>query len=268
MTSADPQPKLLVQDAGVSFTSRGRSFTAVDGVNLSVRDGEFVAIVGPSGSGKSTFLMALDGLTPLSRGTIAINGAVVSGPGQDRAVVFQDSCLLPWRTVLDNVSYGLELAGRPRKERDAIAHDLIALTGLKGFELFYPRQLSGGMRQRVNIARALAADPQVLLLDEPFSGLDAQTRETMQSELLKIWDERKKTAIFVTHQIDEAVYLADRVIAFSARPARIVREWKIPFARPRSLSLKHTLEHRQLEDDIWQVMRRECAAHGESAQQG
>jgi len=126
--------------------------------------------------------------------------------------------------------------------------------------MFYPSQLSGGMRQRVNIARALAADPQVLLLDEPFSGLDAQTREVMQGELLKIWDQRKKTAIFVTHQIDEAVFLADRVIAFSARPARIVREWRIPFPRPRSLDLKHAPEHRQLEDEIWQVLRTQKSA--------
>jgi NitT/TauT family transport system ATP-binding protein len=261
--AAAHRPKLEVKDACVTFTSRGRTFTAVEGVNLSVKDGEFVAIVGPSGSGKSTFLMALDGLTPLSRGSIAIDGQTVTGPHQNRAVVFQDASLLPWRSILDNVAYGLELAGRPKKERYEIARELIALAGLRGFETFYPSQLSGGMRQRVNIARALAADPQVLLLDEPFSGLDAQTRETMQSELLKIWDERKKTAIFVTHQIDEAVYLADRVIAFSARPARIVQEWTIPFARPRSLDLKHSREHRELEDEIWQVLRRESAGQAD-----
>ncbi|HUO23438.1 MAG TPA: ABC transporter ATP-binding protein [Caulobacteraceae bacterium] len=252
-------PKLLVQDASVSFISRGKAFVAVDGINLSVRDGEFVVIVGPSGSGKSTFLMALDGLVPLSRGSIAVDGSTTTRTGKDRAVVFQDASLLPWRTIIENVSYGLELNGCGKNERREIAKDLIAVAGLKGFENFYPSQLSGGMRQRVNIARALAADPQVLLLDEPFSGLDAQTREIMQSELLKIWDERKKTAVFVTHQIDEAVFLADRVIAFSSRPARIVQEWTIPFARPRSLDLKHSLEHRALEDEIWQVLRREGA---------
>ena len=244
--------KLLVRDAAVRFGG----FTAIDGVNLDVKDREFVVIVGPSGSGKSTFLMALDGLVPLSRGSIEVNGTTVTGPSQNRAVVFQDASLLPWRNVLDNVSYGLELAGRSRKARYKVAHDLINLAGLKGFENFYPSQLSGGMRQRVNIARALAADPEVLLLDEPFSGLDAQTREVMQAELLKIWGERKKTAIFVTHQIDEAVYLADRVIAFSSRPARIVQEWRIPFARPRPLELKHSLEHRRIEDEIWQVLRK------------
>jgi len=252
-------PKLVVKDATVTFNSRGKSFTAVDGIDLNVRDGEFVAIVGPSGSGKSTFLMALDGLVPLARGTIAIDGKKVTKPGQERAVVFQDASLLPWRSVIDNIGYGLELAGCPKRQRRDTARGLLELTGLKGFESFYPSQLSGGMRQRVNIARALAADPQVLLLDEPFSGLDAQTRETMQSELLKIWDERKKTAIFVTHQIDEAVYLADRVIAFSARPARIVQEWRIPFARPRPLELKHSLQHRELEDEIWQVLKRQGA---------
>jgi NitT/TauT family transport system ATP-binding protein len=253
-------PKLAAEDVGVTYQSRGRETLAVSGVNLSMADGEFVAIVGPSGSGKSTFLMAVDGLIPLSSGHITVNGRTVTRPGPDRAVVFQDASLLPWRTVLDNVTYGLELAHRPKKEREEIGRALVDLTGLSGFEAFYPRQLSGGMQQRVNIARALAADPEVLLLDEPFSGLDAQTRETMQGELLKIWDERKKTAIFVTHQIDEAVYLADRVIAFSARPARIVAEWEVPFERPRPLELKQSPEGRDLEREIWHVVRSEGKA--------
>lgn len=248
-------PKLQAENVHVAFRSRNRETVAVEGVNLALSGGEFVAIVGPSGSGKSTFLMALDGLVPLTGGSVSVDGQKISGPGPDRAVVFQDASLLPWRTVLDNVAYGLELAGRSKRERYEIARSLIELAGLKGFEAFYPRQLSGGMQQRVNIARALAADPEVLLLDEPFSGLDAQTRETMQSELLKIWDEQKKTAVFVTHQIDEAVYLADRVIAFSARPARIVAEWRIPFERPRSLELKQSEEVRNIEREIWHVVR-------------
>lgn len=247
--------KLVAEGVSVTFVSRGRETVAVAGIDLSMRDGEFLAIVGPSGCGKSTFLMALDGLVPLSGGAISVDGRKISGPGRDRAVVFQDASLLPWRDVLGNVSYGLELAGCAKAERERIGLGLIELAGLKGFESFYPRQLSGGMQQRVNIARALAADPEVLLLDEPFSGLDAQTRETMQSELLKIWDERKKTAVFVTHQIDEAVYLADRVVAFSARPARIVAEWQIPFARPRPLELKQSDEMRAIEKEIWQVVR-------------
>jgi NitT/TauT family transport system ATP-binding protein len=256
---ASARPKLEARDICVTFAGHGRTTVAVQGVNLTMRDGEFVAIVGPSGSGKSTFLMALDGLVPLTGGSVAVNGQSTNGPGRDRAVVFQDASLLPWRTVIQNVAYGLELAGRPKAERLAIASDLIVLAGLRGFENYYPQQLSGGMRQRVNIARALAADPEVLLLDEPFSGLDAQTRETMQSELLKIWDERKKTAIFVTHQIDEAVYLADRVIAFSARPACIVQEWHIPFERPRALELKQSPQHRAIEAEIWQVVRAQGA---------
>ena len=253
-------PKLVAEDVGVTYQVRGRETLAVAGVSLSMADGEFVAIVGPSRSGKSTFLMAVDGLLPLSAGRITVNGRLVTRPGPDRAVVFQDASLLPWRTVLDNVTYGLELARRPKKEREEIGRALLNVTGLTGFEAFYPRQLSGGMQQRVNIARALAADPEVLLLDEPFSGLDAQTRETMQGELLRIWDERKKTAIFVTHQIDEAVYLADRVIAFSARPARIVAEWKVPFERPRPLELKQSPEGHDLEREIWHVVRSEGKA--------
>lgn len=251
--------KLYAENIQVTFRSRSRETVAVQKIDLELTEGEFVAIVGPSGSGKSTFLMALDGLVPLSGGRVSVNGQEVSGPGPDRAVVFQDASLLPWRTVLDNVAYGLELAHRPRKERHRIARSLIELSGLKGFETFYPRQLSGGMQQRVNIARALASDPEVLLLDEPFSGLDAQTRETMQGELLKIWDERKKTAVFVTHQIDEAVYLADRVIAFSARPAQIVAEWRVPFERPRPLELKQSEEVRDLERKIWHVVRTQRA---------
>lgn len=248
--TAGAVPKLKVEDACVKFGD----LVAFEGINLNVRNGEFIAIVGPSGCGKSTFLMALDGLTPLSQGKMALDGEPITKPTQNRAVVFQDACLFPWRTVLNNVTYGLEIAGKPKRERQEIARDLIALTGLAGFEDYYPSQLSGGMRQRANIARALATDPEVLLLDEPFSGLDAQTREFMQGELLKIWDERKKTAIFVTHQIDEAVYLADRVIVFGARPGRILREWEIPFERPRPLELKHDLAHRKLEDEIWKVL--------------
>jgi NitT/TauT family transport system ATP-binding protein len=261
-TAPDPQatPKLRIHQASVTFKNRGTDFTACDKICFDVQEGEFVVIVGPSGSGKSTFLMALDGLVPLSHGEISIDGKVVTKPGQERAVVFQDASLLPWRTIIDNVAYGLEIGGMGKVARRDRARELIELAGLKGFENFFPSQLSGGMRQRVNIARALAADPQVLLLDEPFSGLDAQTREVMQAELLKIWGQSKKTAIFVTHQIDEAVYLADRVIAFSARPARVVQEWRIPFDRPRSLDIKHSPEHRRMEDEIWQVLRQQKAA--------
>jgi NitT/TauT family transport system ATP-binding protein len=258
-------PKLRARGLSITFTGHGRTTVAVDGIDLDLREGEFVAIVGPSGSGKSTFLAALDGLIPLTAGTLEVDGKRVHGPGRDRAVVFQDDCLLPWRSIIDNVAFGLEMHGRGKAERYEIAQDLINLAGLRGFEQFFPSQLSGGMRQRVNIARALAADPQVILLDEPFSGLDSQTREVMQAELLKIWGERKKTAVFVTHQIDEAVYLADRVIAFSARPARIAGEWQIPFPRPRPIELKHSVEHRDLENEIWKVVHEQGASQQAAA---
>lgn len=251
--------KLEARELSVTFRSRQRVTPAVERISLCLHDGEFVAIVGPSGSGKSTLLMALDGLIPTSHGSVWVDGRKTQRPGEGRAVVFQDASLLPWRTVVDNVAYGLELAGVRKTERRATAMRFIELAGLRGFEHYYPGQLSGGMQQRVNIARALAANPEVILLDEPFSGLDAQTRETMQAELLKIWDEQKKTAIFVTHQIDEAVYLADRVIALSARPATIVQEWTVPFDRPRSLELKQTPEHRAIEAEVWEVVRREGA---------
>ncbi|WP_417725710.1 ABC transporter ATP-binding protein [Salipiger sp.] len=259
----DPNPKLKVEDAWITFGTKAAPFVACGGVEFEVADQEFIAIVGPSGCGKSTFLMALDGLQKLTSGRIEVNGTEVREPGRDRAVVFQDASLLPWRSVIDNVAYGLELAGQGKAQRYATARELIALAGLAGFEDFYPSKLSGGMRQRVNIARALAADPEVLLLDEPFSGLDAQTREVMQAELLKIWGERRKTAIFVTHQIDEAVFLADRVIAFGRRPAKVVQEWRIPFDRPRELSIKHSAEHRRIENEIWEVLQAEGAGSEE-----
>ncbi|WP_288908764.1 ABC transporter ATP-binding protein [uncultured Microbacterium sp.] len=255
-TQTEPDA-LDARDVSVTFTSHSRSLVALEGVDLRMRRGEFVCIVGPSGSGKSTFLMAVDGLIPTSGGVIKINGNVTTTPGRDRAVVFQEASLFPWRTVLNNVAYALELAGVAAAERHHTARELIKLAGLEGFESSYPSQLSGGMKQRVNIARALAADPELLLLDEPFAALDAQTRESMQSELLRIWDERRKTALFVTHQIDEAVFLADRVVAFGARPAKVVQEWTIPFARPRSIELKQSPEAHAIERQIWQVVHRE-----------
>jgi NitT/TauT family transport system ATP-binding protein len=166
-------------------------------------------------------------------------------------MVFQQDSLLPWRSVLDNVAYGLLLAGTPRAEAEATARRFVELTGLTGFERHYPHQLSGGMRQRVNVARALAVNPEILLLDEPFAALDAQTREIMQSELLKIWQAQQKTVLFITHQIDEAVYLSDRVVVFSARPGTVRDEIDVPFPRPRDLSLKRTEQFGRIVDRIW-----------------
>jgi NitT/TauT family transport system ATP-binding protein len=236
----------------------GRQVLALSDVSLSVADGEFMAIVGPSGCGKTTLLNIVAGLLPYDLGTVSIDGKRVNGPGVDRAVVFQHSSLLPWRTVAGNVRYGMELQKRfdAAAVRERTAH-FIRLVGLSGFEKHYPSELSGGMQQRVNLARALAADPVALLMDEPFAALDAQTREHMQAELLKIWSEARKTVLFITHQINEAIYLADRVTVMSPRPGRVKGVFDVPFERPRPLSLKRDPRFLQVEDAIWQLVEDE-----------
>jgi NitT/TauT family transport system ATP-binding protein len=236
------------------------AFLAVDGVNLDVHEGEFLSIVGPSGCGKSTFLNAVDGLLPISGGSLTLNGRAIDRPGRDRAMVFQQPNLLPWRTVLGNVVYGLELQGRPIGEARRQAQHFIELVGLHGFADAYPAELSGGMQQRVNLARALAIDPEMLLLDEPFAALDAQTREFMQLELLRVWSETRKTAIFITHDIKEAVYLADRVVVFSARPGRVRQMYDIDLPRPRLLSVKRESHFLAYEDAIWGRIEEEVTA--------
>ncbi len=231
-----------------------RDVLALSDVSLSVPEGEFMAIVGPSGCGKTTLLNIVAGLLPYDAGTVSIDGKRVSGPGVDRAVVFQHASLLPWRTVAGNVRYGMEMQKRfDRAVMSQRADHFIKLVGLAGFERHYPSELSGGMQQRVNLARATAADPLVLLMDEPFAALDAQTRETMQAELLKIWAEAHKTVLFITHQINEAVYLADRVAVLSPRPGRLKDVVTIPFERPRPLSLKREPRFLEVEDAIWQT---------------
>jgi NitT/TauT family transport system ATP-binding protein len=234
-----------------------RPFLAVERVDLDVRQSELVAIVGPSGCGKTTFLNAVDGLLPISGGQLTLNGRSISKPGPDRAVVFQQPSLLPWRTVLGNVCYGLQLQGRLDKLSHERARHLVRLVGLGGFEDAYPVELSGGMQQRVNLARALAIDPDMLLLDEPFASLDAQTREFMQSELLRVWSESRKTALFITHDIKEAIYLADRVAVFSARPGRVMEIVPIDLPRPRALHLKREPRFLEYEDYIWNSIERE-----------
>jgi NitT/TauT family transport system ATP-binding protein len=230
---------------------------ALDDVTLTVREGEFVSIVGPSGCGKTTFLSVVDGLIPSTAGRIVVDGTVVTAPGPDRSVVFQDASLLPWRTVLSNVLYGLECQGVRRREARERAQHFIEMVGLQGFEQHYPYELSGGMQQRVNLARALVMDPQILLMDEPFAALDAQTREVMQEELLQIWLRAKKTVLFVTHQINEAIYLSDRVIVFTARPGRVKRTLAVDIERPRKLVVKRDPRFHRLEDDIWELIEDE-----------
>ena len=199
----------------------GHSVTALEDFDLDIAPGEFLSIVGPSGCGKTTFLNTVDGQLEPTAGTITLDGQTIAATGSRRAMVFQDASLFPWFNVEGNVGYGLRCRGVSRAEIAKTIAPLIRMVGLEGFEETYPHELSGGMQQRVNLARALAVDPEILLMDEPFAALDAQTREIMQSELLRIWDFTHKTVLFVTHQIDEAVYLSDRVIVMSARPGRV-----------------------------------------------
>ncbi len=222
--------------------SRGSGSIALSGINLQIKDGEFFAIVGPSGCGKSTFLEIVAGLIKPTSGSIYIDDEVVTGPDHNRGIVFQGYALFPWRTVMGNVAYGLEEKGVLQPERDKICSKYISLVGLSGFEKHYPHELSGGMKQRVAIARALAYDPDILLMDEPFAALDAQTREILQVELLRIWNETKKTVLFITHNIEEAVFLADRIAVMSGRPGMIKKIIDVPLSRPRQE------EHRLIQD--------------------
>jgi NitT/TauT family transport system ATP-binding protein len=237
-----------------------REIPALRDVTLTADDGEFLAIVGPSGCGKSSLLNVIAGLLPYEEGAVKIDGRRVDGPGLERAVVFQHASLLPWRTVTGNVRYGMELQRRfdeaTMRER---AGYFTKLVGLGGFERHYPSELSGGMQQRVNLARALAADPVVLLMDEPFAAVDAQTREFMQTELLKIWAQDRKTVLFITHQINEAMYLADRVAVMSARPGHVKEVFRMSFERPRALGLKRDSKFLRIEDAIWQLIEEEAA---------
>ena len=209
----------------------GAHVTAVQDVSLEVREGEFVAIVGPSGCGKTTILNMVAGFIPASGGEILLDGRAVSGPGPDRGVVFQSFALFPWKTVLENVAFGPKMRGLRRPEREAIAREYLALAGLSHAAERYPNELSGGMQQRVGVVRALANNPDVLLMDEPFASVDAQTRMTLQEELTRIWQDRRPTVIFITHDVGEAVFLANRVVVLSK--GRVLRELDIPLPRPR-----------------------------------
>ena len=229
-------------------------------INVDVERGAFVSLVGPSGCGKTTFLRIVAGLEQASGGELLLDGRPVTGPGSDRGFVFQNDNLLPWRTVLANALIGPEIAGHVGEAERKRTLDLLKLVGLEGFENYHPRQLSGGMRQRVNLARALAIDPEILLMDEPFSALDAQTREIMQTELLRIWEQGRKTVLFVTHQIDEAVFLSDRVLVFARRPGRLQESVEIKLPRPRTLAIKRTSEFIAYVDHIWRLIEDDVRA--------
>ncbi len=262
--------KLEAQGVGLDYLRprSGIREPALVDVNLQVMEGEFLSIVGPSGCGKTTFLSVVDGLLPASAGRILVDGQAVNKPGPDRAMVFQDASLLPWRSTLGNVLYGLQCHKVPDKEARERAMHFIEMVGLLGFEQHYPHELSGGMQQRVNLARALVMDPQILLMDEPFASLDAQTREMMQEELLQIWIKAKKTVLFITHQIDEAIFLSDRVVVFTARPGRVKQTITIDLERPRKLKLKREARFHDIEDHVWSLIQEEARGQAQGEPMG
>ncbi len=250
----------LIQATSINLTFRPPNrgpVRALQDFALDVGEGEFLSIVGPSGCGKSSFLSVLLGLIKPDSGDLTLRGKPVTGPGNDRAMVFQDFGLLPWRTIQHNVELGLELKGVPKRPRHETSQRFIEMVGLRGFEGHYPHELSGGMKQRVGLARALATDPDVLLMDEPFAALDAQTRDLMQVELLRIWQEARKTVLFVTHQIEEAIYLSDRVMVMTARPGRAKRTFMIPLPRPRDYEMRTTPAFNDLKLAIWNELKDE-----------
>ncbi len=249
------ETKLRIDNVSHVYTGvDGESLQVLRDINFEIARGEFVTLVGGSGSGKTTLLRIVDHLIAPSSGVVLVDGQPVQRPGGKISFVFQTDCLLPWRTVIDNVAYGLDLRGVPKKEGRDRARTYLDLVGLATFANYYPHQLSGGMRQRVNLARALAVEPDVLLMDEPFAALDAQTRELMQMELLRIWRETGKTVLFVTHQLDEAVFLADRVLALSARPGSIREIVSIDLPQPRDLDTKRSPEFQMYVKRLWNLI--------------
>jgi NitT/TauT family transport system ATP-binding protein len=249
-----------IKGLGKTFAGRGASegVVALRDVTLTVRDNEFITILGPSGCGKTTLLRNIAGLVPWDEGEILVDGQPVTGPSPDRAMVFQNFALLPWATVIDNVAIGLEIRGDGKRERGERAQELLELVGLRGFEKRLPGELSGGMQQRVGLARALAVDPDVLLMDEPFGALDEQTRRLLQEEMLRIWEKTRKTVVFITHSMEEAVLLGDRVVLMSARPGRIEEVIEVPLPRPRSAhidNVERSPEYIDIAGRLWERLR-------------
>jgi NitT/TauT family transport system ATP-binding protein len=250
-----PPRRRRLEAAGISHTYGGKTPTrALDGVSLEVYENEFLAIVGPVGSGKTTFLRIVAGFLRASSGTVVCDGAPVSGPSPERGYVFQEEAIFPWMTVRGNLEFGLLAKGVEAPERDAITRELIRLTGLEGYEGAFPKELSGGMSKMVEVARVLATDPSMLLLDEPFGLLDAQTRSKMQEELSRLWEKRRKTVVLVTHDVEEAIYLADRIIVFSPRPGRVKVEVAVDFPRPRSLDMRLSPAFLEVRRRIWEEL--------------
>jgi len=249
--------ELSLQSISIEYQHQrtGGMLLAVDRLSLDIGSGTFTAILGPSGCGKTSILNAIAGLVPLASGQIVFDGQVVHGPGQERAMVFQSPSLLPWRSVLRNVTYGLELQGVPFAIAEPRAREYLELVGLAKSAESYPGELSGGMQQRVNLARAIATHPKLLLFDEPLSALDAQLRDYMQLELLRIWRQLHITALYVTHQIREAIFLADQIIVLSPSPGRLLETIPVPLARPRTIEIRRSQVFLDLETHLWEILR-------------
>lgn len=260
MAGEDQRVKLRIDHVYKEYQGRSGRIVALNGISLDIAENEFICVVGPSGCGKSTLLNIIAGLLEPTSGAAYLDGRKIEGTGAERGVVFQQYALFPWRTVLRNVLFGLEMKKTPRAEAERIARRYIRAVGLEGFEDAYPKELSGGMKQRVAIARAYAADPEVLLLDEPFGALDAQTRVQLQTELLNTWEQEKKTCFFITHDVDEAIILAQRVIIMSARPGRIKRIVPIDIPYPRTQETKSDPCFLELKAEIWNEVYQEFLA--------
>lgn len=249
--------KLVIDQVGKVFNSKGGEMIALDRTSFKVKEGEFITILGPSGCGKSTILRIVAGLEEPSSGNVYLDGHEVKGPGPDRGMVFQSYTLYPWLNVEDNIAFGLKLKGTSQKQCKEVAQHYLELIGLNGFEKHYPIQLSGGMKQRVAIARALANDPEILLMDEPFGALDAQTRSIMQEILLKAWEESKKTILFITHDVEESIFLADSVYVMTARPGRLKENIPVNLPRPRDYNIKNSSEFLSLKTRLLDLIREE-----------
>jgi NitT/TauT family transport system ATP-binding protein len=250
--------KLVIEGVSKTFIDKRRQVTALQNTDFTVKNSEFVTLLGPSGCGKSTILRIVAGLEQPTSGRVLLDGKEITAPGQDRGMVFQTYTLFPWLTVRDNIEFGMDVAGRSKAEQREVSGHYIEKIGLKGFENAYPRELSGGMKQRVAIARALANDPEVLLMDEPFGALDAQTRTVMQELLLDVWDESHKTIIFVTHDVEEAVFIGDTIYVMTARPGKIKARIDVNLPPQRTYDLKLSNEFIQIKKDVLSLIREEA----------